>query len=202
MSEPVHREADVRLLASGVAAALRYMTTVGRVRSSDCILNSLIMDERRAPLGGDPLCFFSGRPSAFRSAPSVAFRSFVHDMCTGFELTAEELVTAYYHFENVIRKSNVKAVPFYVMRPLFASCVALVVKTLDDSALTIVDISEVFIERGYRVDPARVGKMERALLEALDFDINSFGIYDYDSYTRALVNEAIALQPTAPSEAG
>ena len=202
MSEPAPREFDFALLVSGVAAALRYMTTAVHAQPSQCILSDPVLDERREPLGEDPLEFFSDSSAQFKTAPTVAFRSIVFDLSVGFDLTPAELITAYFHFEHVIRRMGVKAVPFYVMRPLFASCVALAVKTLDDSAITIVEISEVLTEMGYRASPSRVAHMERALLDALEFDINSCTVPTYWIYADALVNEGVALQPRTHSEAG
>ena len=195
---------EFQLIVSGVAAALRYVSAKScSSRPSPDIFKNPLFDERCGSFGNDPLQFFSKDAQSFRTAPMVAFRSMVNDLSTNFDLTTEELATAYYHFENVIRKLDMKTAPFYAVRPLFVACVSVAIKTLDDSGITVAEISEVLSELGYNVTPSKVGQMECALLsDGLNFDIHSFTMETFDIYKNALINEGISLQPTAYSEAG
>ena len=124
------------------------------------------------------------------------------DLTKCFDLSDAELVTAYTHFERVLRRMKNKPMPLNRVRPLFIACVALAVKTLDDSATSVAEISEVLCELDYHVPRSRLSEMERVLLDALDFQIDHCTLETYWTYRRALKDEGRAALQLSPAEEG
>jgi len=200
-------EAYAASLCCGVASALGIMSDEAEPRrpkgdsaasaSALSVMAQACFDENECPVGNDSLGVFRDEsPADARECrvPHAAFATLVSDLTERFALSDAELVTAYAHFEKVLRQRDNKHMPLNRVRPLFIACVAVAVKTLDDAATTAAEIADALSEMGYHVPRSRLSEMERALLDALDFRINHCTLETYAVYRRALYEEGRAVR--------
>ena len=194
-------------LCCGVASALSIMSDRAEPRrprggptactAALSVMAQACFDENECPVGNDSLGVFRDEsPADARECrvPHAAFATLVLDLTDRFALSDAELVTAYAHFEKVLRQRENKYMPLNRVRPLFIACVAVAVKTLDDEATTVAEIADALSEMGYHVPRSRLAEMERALLDALDFQIDHCTLEAYSVYRRALHEEGRAVR--------
>ena len=170
-------------LIKGIAIALQKLIYITNENYNNSFY-STIFDENITPISSTTNLFTENKIIQLND-----IKIFINDISNLLSLTTSEIVTAYIYFEQIITTYGFNSISIFSLRPLIIACVSIVSRTLNHNCLTVIHISNILIEKNYKINPTQLATMENFVLQNLDYKLNHHSsVYiNYINYINFLI---------------